>query len=97
MDERYDDHLVRTDPVDESIISGEELSVLTVVKLRNRAATIGENRERLRSLQKIGDQCGSRRRRFVSEPTAHLFEQQSGAWRPPYFPSHFVIRVLTSS
>ena len=75
VDERYDDHLARTDPVDQSVIPGEELSVLTIVKLRNRAATIGESRERLRSFQKIGDESGSSRRRFVSETTAHLFQQ----------------------
>lgn len=97
MDERYNDHLARTDSVDESVIPGEELSVLTIVKLRNRAATIGQSRERFRSFQKIGDEFGSSRRRFVSEPTADIFQQQGGAWRPPYFPSHFVIRALTSS
>jgi len=97
IDECDDDHFFRIYSVDESIVPGEQLAVLTFTKLWNPAAAIGEVRKRLSSFEKIGDELGRGRGRFVSQATTDFFQQRGSAWSPPYSTSHFLIRALTSS
>jgi hypothetical protein len=66
VDERYDDHLIGTYPIDESVVPDEQLTVLTLVELGNPAAAIGEGVKRLSRCQEVGNELGGSGLQFVS-------------------------------
>lgn len=74
MDERNDDHLFWSYPIDKAVIPREQLTVLTVVELRNPAPSLGQCRERLGCIQEIANEPGGSRRRFVSQTASDLFK-----------------------
>lgn len=59
VDERNDNDLFDGYPIDETVISNEQLTVLIPSQFWHPAAALRQVRERLRRFQKIGNEPGS--------------------------------------
>lgn len=55
VDERDDGDLFGVCSIDEAVVSNEQLAIFTAPELRNPAATVRENRERLSCFEEIGN------------------------------------------